>query len=103
MNAKLTASLDHLLADVRTDSSKLPILFWLRAYTTLALERQTSRIRWAKLSGFVSRTAREFGVNGLDHAPGHALLTDYVIFQAVASDDSGKPIRDPETIRTLEL
>lgn len=103
MNAKLTTALDHLLADVQTDSSKLAVLFWLRAYTILALERQTPRVRWAKLSGFVSRTAREFGINGLDHAPGRALLTDYALFQAVASDGSGKPIRDPEKLRELEL
>ncbi len=103
MNSKLNAALDHLLADVRTDSSKLSILFWLRAYTTLAQERQTTRLRWAKLSGFVSRTAREFGINGLDHAPGRALLTDYALFQVVASDDSGKAVRDPDKIRALEL
>lgn len=103
MNSKLAAVLDTLLADVRDDSSKLPILFWLRAYTTLATERQTPRLRWAKLSGFVSRTAGEFGINGLDHAPGRALLTDYALFQVVPSDDSGKPIRDADRVRTLEL
>lgn len=103
MNAKLTAALETLLADVRTDSSRLPILFWLRAFATLALERQTARLRWAKLSGYVSRTAREFGINGLDHAPGRALLTDYALFQAVPSDDSGKPIRDTEKLRALDL
>ncbi len=103
MNPKLTVALDHLLADVRADSSKLPILFWLRAYTTIATERQTPRLRWAKLSGFVSRTAREFGINGLDHAPGRALLTDYALFQAIVSDDSGKAIRDADKLRALEL
>lgn len=103
MNSKLAAVLDSLLADVISDSSKLSILFWLRAYTTLATERQTTRLRWAKLSGFVSRTAREFGINGLDHAPGRALLTAYALFQAVPSDDTGQAIRDVETLRTLEL
>lgn len=103
MQSKLTATLERLLADVRADPTKLPTLFWLRAYTTLAVERQTPRIRWAKLSGFVSRTAREFGINGLDHAPGRALLTDYELFQAVASDDSNNAIRNPEELRALEL
>lgn len=103
MNAKLNSLLDQLLADIRADSSKLAILFWLRAYTILANERRTTHIRWAKLSGFVSRTAREFGINGLDHAPGRALLTDYELFQAVASDDAKQIVRDPERIRTLEL
>lgn len=103
MTANLIAILDTLLADVRADSSKLAVLFWLRAYATLATERQTPRLRWAKLSGFVSRTAREFGINGLDHAPGRALLTDYALFQAVPSDGSGEAIREPEKIRALEL
>lgn len=103
MNSKLTATLELLLADVRADSARLPVLFWLRAYTTLATERQTPRIRWAKLSGFVSRTAREYGINGLDHAPGRALLTDYELFQAVDTDDAGKAVRDPQELRTLEL
>lgn len=103
MNPKLAPILDILFSDVQADSSKLATLFWLRAYTTLAEERQTPRLRWAKLSGFVSRTARDFGINGLDHAPGRALLTRYALFQAVPSDDSGQPVRDPDTLRTLEL
>lgn len=103
MNPQLTAALTQPLDDIRADSSKLAILFWLRAYATLAAERSTPRIRWAKLSGFVSRTAREFGINGLDHAPGRALLTDYKLFQVIASDDSSSAIRDAETIRALEL
>ncbi len=103
MDPKLQATLDTLLSDVRSDSSKLPTLFWLRAYATLAAERQTPRLRWAKLSGFVSRTAREFGINGLDHAPGRALLTDYALFQAVPSDGDHAPVNDPNTLRALEL
>src|SRR5688500_1636821 len=103
MNPKLVYVLDNLLSDVQADSSKLSTLFWLRAFTTLAAERQTARLRWAKLSGFVSRTARAFGINRLDHAPGRALLTDYSLVQAVPSDGSGEPIWDPETLRTLEL
>ncbi len=103
MESTTLNALDQLLIDVRNDSSRLPVLFWLRAYLTLATERATPRIRWAKLSGFVSRTAREFGVNGLDHAPGRALLTDYALMQAVPSDDSGDPVTDPAVLRTLEL
>ncbi|TAH53032.1 MAG: NADH-quinone oxidoreductase subunit E [Chloroflexota bacterium] len=103
MDSKLTTELDHLLSDIRTDSSKLPVLFWLRAYTILASERQTPRLRWAKLSGFVSRTAREFGINGLDHAPGRALLTDYRLMQATPTDDSGEAIYDPDELRALDL
>lgn len=103
MNSNLTSALETLLSDVRSDSSKLPILFWLRAYTILATERQTPRVRWAKLSGFVSRTAREFGINGLDHAPGRALLTDYPLFDALPSDASAEPIRNAEELRSLEL
>lgn len=103
MNSKLELALDTLLANVKTDSSRLASLFWLRAFTTLVTERGTPRIRWAKLSGFVSRTAREFGINGLDHAPGRALLTDYALLQAASSDGAGEPISDPQTLRTLEL
>ncbi len=103
MNPELAHALDSLFAAVQNDSTKLPTLFWLRAYSTLATERVTPRIRWAKLSGFVSRTAREFGINGLDHAPGRALLTDYALFQATPIDNSGAPILDTETLRTLDL
>ncbi len=103
MNAELNAELERLLADLRTNPSKLPALYWLRAYTTLALERESPRIRWAKLSGFVSRTAREFGINGLDYAPGRALLTDYALFQARPIDGDSEPIRHPEQLRTLDL
>lgn len=103
MNSNLTAAVDRLYGDIRTDSSRLPILFWLRAYTILAGERRTPRIRWAKLSGFVSRTAREFGMNGLDHAPGRALLTDYALFQAVPSDAAGEPIREADVLRVLDM
>lgn len=101
-SAELTAALDRLRDDIRSDSSKLPILFWLRAYTILALERDTVSIRWAKLSGLVARTAREFGINGLDHAPGRALLTDYALFQA-APIDGGEGVTDPEQVRALDL
>jgi NADH-quinone oxidoreductase subunit F len=103
MNFNPPTALQNLLADVRADSSKLPILFWLRAYTILALERGTPRVRWAKLSGFVSRTAREFGINGLDHAPGRALLTEYPLFHAVKSDESGAPVEAADRLRSLEL
>lgn len=102
MTPELTASLEELLTAVRADAANLPSLFWLRAYTTIAMERGTPRIRWAKLSGFVSRTAREFGVNGLDHAPGRALLTDYHFFQAVGTDDN-IVVRDPGQMRALDL
>lgn len=101
-STELTASLDRLGGDIRSDSAKLPILFWLRAYTILALERDTVSIRWSKLSGFVSRTAREFGINGLDHAPGRALLTDYGLFQATPID-GGASVTDPEQLRALDL
>lgn len=102
MTPELSTSLEKLRADILADASKLPILFWLRAYATLAQERGTPRIRWAKLSGFVSRTAREFGINGLDHAPGRALLTDYALFQVVAPD-VGTTHRDRDEIRALDL
>jgi NADH-quinone oxidoreductase subunit E len=102
LNPELKTELERLRQDIRADSSKLPILFWLRAYTILALERDTVTIRWAKLSGFVSRTAREFGINGLDHAPGRALLTDYALLQAVPID-GGEPVTAPEQLRALDL
>lgn len=102
MTPELASTLERLRADVRADASKLPILFWLRAYATLALERNTPRLRWAKLSGFVSRTAREFGMNGLDHAPGRALLTGYDLLQAVEID-TGTIVRDREALRALDL
>ncbi len=89
MKPELISTLERLSSDIHTQASRLPILFWLRAYTTLAMERGTPRVRWTKLSGFVSRTAREAGINGLDHAPGHALMTDYGLFQAVSIDDGG--------------
>ncbi len=101
MTPELASSLEKLSTDVRADPSNLPVLFWLRAYTTLALERGTPRIRWAKLSGFVSRTAREFGINGLDHAPVHALMTDYDIFQA-AQIDSGDIVRGHDALMNLD-
>lgn len=101
MSPDLRSALNRLSVDVRADSSRLAVLFWLRAYTTLAVERGTTRLRWAKLSGFVSRTAREFGINGLDHAPGRALLTDYPLFQAVGADDV--PVTDPDALRALDL
>lgn len=101
-NAELTAALDRLRDDIRSDSTKLPILFWLRAYTILALERDSVSVRWSKLSGFVSRTAREFGVNGLDHAPGRALLTAYGLFQATPID-GGASVSDPDQLRALDL
>lgn len=103
MNPELTAELDHLLDDIRTNPTKLATLFWLRSYTVLAEERATPRIRWAKLSGFVSRTAREFGINGLDHAPGRALLTDYALFEAVPIDSDGAPVSDSAQLRALDL
>lgn len=103
MNAELARALERLEADLARDSTKLSTLFWLRAYTTLATERATPRIRWSKLSGYVSRTAREFGINGLDHAPGRALLTDYALFQAIPLDDSHAPISDAATLRTLDV
>lgn len=87
MLPELNSSLKQLRSDVLANASNLPVLFWLRAYTTLALERGTLRVRWAKLSGFVSRTASEAGINGLDHAPGHALVSGYDLFQAVALGD----------------
>jgi NADH:ubiquinone oxidoreductase subunit E len=102
LNPELKTELERLRQDIRSDSSKLPILFWLRAYTILALERDTVTIRWSKLSGFVSRTAREFGINGLDHAPGRALLTDYALLQAVPID-GGEPVTAPEQLRALDL
>lgn len=102
MNSELQAAVERLLDDVRADSRKLAVLYWLRAYTTLAAERGSGRIRWAKLSGFVSRTAREFGINGLDHAPGRALLTEYALFQAVPIAD-GAPVTAPHELRTLDL
>jgi len=102
LNPALKAQLDLLHADVHADSSKLAILFWLRAYTILALERNTVSIGWAKLSGFVSRTARDFGVNGLDHAPGRALLTDYAICQ-VTPIAGGAPVTDAAQLRALDL
>lgn len=102
LNPQLALSLEHLRDEVRADSSKLAILFWLRAYAILAAERDTVGIRWAKLSGFVSRTAREFGINGYDHAPGRALLTDYEILQAVPLD-GGEAITNPEILRELDL
>ncbi len=98
----LKTQLDLLRDDVNADSSKLAILFWLRAYTILALERDTVSIGWAKLSGFVSRTAREFGVNGLDHAPGRALLTDYAICQ-VTPIAGGEPVTGAAQLRALDL
>ncbi|HZQ08373.1 MAG TPA: NAD(P)H-dependent oxidoreductase subunit E [Anaerolineae bacterium] len=103
MNPELSSSLEQLLTNIRADSTKLPQLYWLRAYTTLATERQSPRIGWAKLSGFVSRTAREFGINGLDHAPGRALLTDYALFQAVSDANGDEPVRAPEELRALDL
>lgn len=102
MTPILTDSFEELTAAVRADAANLPSLFWLRAYTTLSMERGTTRIRWAKLSGFVSRTAREFGINGLDHAPGRALLTNYRLFQAVGTDDN-TVVRDPDELRALDL
>ncbi len=102
LNPALEGQLNQLHADIQADSAKLPILFWLRAYTILALERDTQTIRWSKLSGFVSRTAREFGMNGLDHAPGRALLTDYAILQA-SPIDGGQAVTAPEDLRALDL
>lgn len=102
LHPELRAQLDQLRDDVHADSSKLPILFWLRAYSILALERDTVTIRWAKLSGFVSRTAREFGINGLDHAPGRALLTDYQILQATPID-GGAIVTNAAELRALDL
>ncbi|OQY80692.1 MAG: hypothetical protein B6D41_20685 [Chloroflexi bacterium UTCFX4] len=102
LTPELKAELERLRDDVHADPNKLPILFWLRAYTILALERDTVAVRWAKLAGFVSRTAREFGINGLDHAPGRALLTAYQIFQAVPLD-GGAAVADAAQLRTLDL
>jgi NADH-quinone oxidoreductase subunit E len=103
MNPELQARLENISADIRRDASQLPVLLWLRAYTTLAAERKTLRIRWAKLSGYVSRTARETGMNGLDHAPGRALLTDYALFQAVAVESDANPVTEADLLRTLDL
>ena len=102
LNHELDAQLAQLHQDIQADSAKLPILFWLRAYLILARERSTTQIRWSKLSGFVSRTAREFGMNGLDHAPGRALLTDYAILQAVPID-GGEPVTAADELRALDL
>lgn len=102
LNPALQRQLDKLRDDIHADASKLPILFWLRAYTILALERDSVSIRWSKLSGLVSRTAREFGINGLDHAPGRALLTDYEILQAVPID-GGAPVTNAGALRELDL
>ncbi len=103
MNSQLDTLLAQLLDDIRSDPSRLPTLYWLHAYALLAAERQTPRIRWSKLSGYVSRTAREFGINGLDHAPGRALLTDYPLFQAVSIAGDPTPISDPEQLRALDM
>jgi NADH-quinone oxidoreductase subunit F len=89
MVPQLDSALEKLSSDIRSDARNLPLLFWLRAYTTIALERGAPRVRWTKLSGFVSRTAGAAGINGLDHAPGHALVTSYGLFQAVGLDDGG--------------
>lgn len=102
MTPELENSLEKLRADLVSDASKLPVLFWLRSYLTLARERGTLRVRWAKLSGYVSRAAREYGINGLDHAPGRALLTDYALLQVLASD-AATAVREPEQIRALDL
>lgn len=101
MRPELSLIAERMSADIRSDAAKLPVLFWLRAFTTLALERDNARIRWTKLSGYVSRTAREAGVNGLDHAPGHTLMTEYDLFQAVRSDD-GAVVRGRDSLLNLD-
>jgi NADH-quinone oxidoreductase subunit F len=101
MVPKLSSTLEKLTSDVRADAKNLPVLFWLHAYTTIALERGVPRVRWTKLSGFVSRTAREAGINGLDHGPGHAMVTNYNLFQAVGLDD-GSVARGREALLNLD-
>jgi NADH-quinone oxidoreductase subunit F len=101
MMPQLSSTLERLTSEIDGDASRLPVLFWLRAYTTLALERGAPLVRWAKLSGYVSRTAREAGINGLDHAPGHAMMTDYDLFQAVSMDD-GSVARGREALLNLD-
>ncbi len=102
MNPRLAHSLDVLADQVRADATRLPVLYWLRAYATLAHETGSVRVRWVKLSGYVSRTAREFGIDGLDHAPGRSLLADYEILQAVHLDDDNA-IRDRNTLMGLDV
>lgn len=101
MTPQLTSLLAKLISDIHSDASSLPKLYWLRAYSTLATERGTARVRWAKLSGFVSRTGRDAGINGQDHAPGLSLISDYGLFQAVGIDD-GEITRGREALLNLD-
>lgn len=106
MNPTLERTLESIKTEIRVEANALPVLYWLRAYATLANEQMARgetlpRVRWAKLSGYVARTAREFGLNGLDRAPGQKLVTGYGLFQA-APEEGGTPIRERDRLRELD-
>lgn len=95
MDPQLSGLLDRFSTDLRADSSRLPLLYWLRAYTILALAGSTHRLPWSRLAAYVERTAREFNLDGRGDDAGRALLTDYPFFNIYSAAAPDTPLTSP--------